>query len=87
MEVLLFLENNQQHWETFALYLGFTAEEVADIQSISEAHEDIKYFQRVWRMPDLKKKQNEEILHLTLQQARGANTLLILTLPVCIYVP
>ena len=66
VELLIFLEMLGQHWEKFAFFLGFTVEEVDEIQSSESC---IGCFQRVWRMPDLKRHNNDEILHLTLKKA------------------
>ena len=66
VELLIFLERLHHHWEKFAFFLGFTVDEVDAIQSCESC---IGCFQRVWRMPDLKRRHNEEILYLTLQKA------------------
>ncbi|CAI8013707.1 U-box domain-containing protein 33, partial [Geodia barretti] len=66
VELLIFLERLHHHWEKFAFFLGFTVDEVDAIQGSESC---IGCFQRVWRMPDLKRHHNEEILYLTLQKA------------------
>lgn len=50
--------------EKFALFLGFTEEEVDTLQSNGICEN----FPRVWRMPDLKRCHNEQILQRTLQK-------------------
>jgi hypothetical protein len=71
LEVLVFLEKLGKHWEEFALFLGFTREDVGTLRELSrhDTRQEIKNFSKVWRMPDFKKRINDEILYGALQMA------------------
>ena len=67
----MFLEKLGRHWEEFALFLGFTGEEVGILQRASHGstEQEIRNFSKVWRMPDLTKQINDDILHHVLEIA------------------
>ena len=67
----MFLEKLGKHWEEFALFLGFTREDVGTLHESShhDTRQEIKNFSKVWRMPDFKKRINDEILYGALQMA------------------
>ena len=71
VEVLVFLEKLGKRWEEFALFLGFTGEEISILQHASHGNkeQEIRNFSKVWRMPDLTKRVNDEILHRVLEKA------------------
>ena len=72
MELLIFLEGQLgEKWENFAWFLGFTRDETDDIKSDSygNAKQEIQNFLKVWRMPDLQQKFNDDILYRVCQKA------------------
>lgn len=71
VEVFLFLNKLGRHWVEFAQFLGFSVDEVETLQSLSchVTEDEIRNFSKVWRMPDLKSRKNEEILYHVLQVA------------------
>ena len=52
--------------------MGFKQVDVEAIESSApdNCHHQLKNFSKVWRMPDLKKKKNEELLERVLQLAK-----------------
>ena len=54
----------------FATFIGFTEEELDKIESHSpDTQEQIKTFSKVWRMPDLTERKNEEVLCMVMRKA------------------
>ena len=63
-EILIFLDKLGEKWEEFAHFLGFTNDEVYDLKyhSFGNTNQEIKNFSKIWRMPEMKRK-NDDILH------------------------
>ena len=54
----------------FATFIGFTEEELDEIESHSpDTQEQIKTFSKVWRMPDLTERKNNEVLCMVMRKA------------------
>ena len=72
VEVLIFLEQLGEKWEDFALFLGFTGQDLRELKDRSGGNtmQEIRHFSKVWRMPDMKQEQNNNILHRVLNTAR-----------------
>ena len=70
-EVLIFLDKLGEKWEGFACFIGFTNDEIDDVKyhSFGNTKQEIKHFSKIWRMPDMKKK-NGDILHRVMNAAK-----------------
>ena len=72
VEVLTFFSKRLGHlWTEYAAFLGFTAKEIHTVKSYSDGIEgqEPRHFLKVWRMPDLQSKDNNDILYSVLPKA------------------
>lgn len=70
MELLIFLDSLGEKWEDYALFLGFTNDEIYGLKrrSFGKTQQEIKNFSKVWRIPDMERA-NDDILHCVLEEA------------------
>lgn len=71
VEVFLFLNKLGKLWIEFALFLGFSNDDIGTLRYLSccDTKNEIKNFSKVWRMPNLEPRKIDEILHSVIQVA------------------
>ena len=79
-EVLQFLKKLGSKWVEFAKFIGFKQDEVEKLLDIAPKNtiKQIQNFSKVWRMPDLTSRKNDDVLDEVLKKAR-------ITTGTCIY--
>ena len=68
VEVLQFLKRLGHRWKEFAIFIGFSEGDI-DLLSVGDTNTQLKNLSKVWRMPDLKHRKNNEVLDEVLKIA------------------